>query len=169
MKISLLQMSCSNDKEKNVEKAISYVKKASEAGSDIICLQELFSTIYFAYTQEPKYFQLAEKEYGIAIIAPIFELDSDVPGIYYNTAVVIDSNGEYKGKYRKTHLPQLPGYDEKYYFKPGNLGYPVFEVSNHKIGVYICYDRHFPEGPRIMALKGAEMVFIPTCTGVYPE
>src|SRR5579884_807852 len=118
MKISLLQMSCSNDKEKNVEKAISYVKKA----------------------------------YGIAIIAPIFELDSDVPGIYYNTAVVIDSNGEYKGKYRKTHLPQLPGYDEKYYFKPGNLGYPVFEVSNHKIGVYICYDRHFPEGPRIMAL-----------------
>lgn len=183
MKISLLQMSCSNDKEKNVEKAISYVKKASEAGSDIICLQELFSTIYFAYTQDPKYFELAEKipgettkrlevaakEYGVAIIAPLFELDSEVPGIYYNTAIVIDSNGEYRGKYRKTHLPQLPGYDEKYYFKPGNLGYPIFEVSNHKIGVYICYDRHFPEGPRIMALKGAEMVFIPTCTGVYPE
>jgi len=183
MKVSLLQMSCINDKEKNIEKAISYIRKASEANSDIICLQELFSTIYFAYTQDPKYFELAEKipgetsrrleaaakEYGIAVIAPIFELDSEVPGIYYNTAIVIDSTREYKGKYRKTHLPQLPGYDEKYYFKPGNLGYPVFDVSGHKIGVYICYDRHFPEGPRIMALKGAEVIFIPTCTGVYPE
>lgn len=183
MKISLVQMTCSESKEENISKAIEYIKKASEQGADIVCLQELFSTIYFAYTQDPKYFELAEKipgptinqlqaaskRYNVAIVAPIFELDSEVPGTYYNTAVVIDKNGEIKGKYRKTHLPQLPGYEEKYYFKPGNLGYPVFDVDNHKIGVYICYDRHFPEGPRIMALKGAEIVFIPTCTGVYPE
>lgn len=183
MKIALLQMSCTKSKDENVQKAVRYMKEASDKGADIICFQELFSTIYFAYTQDPAFFEYAEKipgpttekiakacnEYGIAAITPIFELDSEVPGLYYNTAVVLDRQGKMLGKYRKTHLPQLPGYDEKYYFRPGNTGYPVFEVNGHKIGVYICYDRHFPEGPRIMALKGAEIIFIPTCTGVYPE
>ncbi len=183
MKIALLQMTCSPDKGENIEKAARYVREAASKGADLICLQELFSTIYFAYTQDPKFFDLAEgipgpttdrmakeaKENNIAIVAPLFELDSEVPGTYYNTAVVIDRRGRVLGKYRKTHLPQLPGYDEKYYFRHGNLGYQVFDVDGRKVGVYVCYDRHFLEGPRIMALKGAEVIFVPTCTGVYPE
>ncbi|MDG6933208.1 MAG: acyltransferase [Nitrososphaerota archaeon] len=183
MKIALLQMTCEENKEKNVRKAIDYIIKAGKQSVDMLCLQELFSTVYIARTQDESYFELAEtipgptikqlmsaaKESNVALVAPIFEVDSDVPGTYYNTSAVIDRNGVFIGKYRKTHLPQLPEYEEKYYFKPGNLGYPVFQVDGHKIGVYICYDRHFLEGPRIMALRGAEVIFVPTCTGFYPE
>jgi beta-ureidopropionase len=183
VKIALLQMVCSAEKEKNVEKTLKYLEKAAAQNVDIVCLQELFSTLYIAHTENERYFELAEtipgptleklqnsaRTNGVAVIAPIFEVDSEVPGTYYNTAAVIDRDGRIVGKYRKTHLPQLPEYQEKYYFKPGNLGYPVFQVGGHRIGVYICYDRHFLEGPRVMALRGAEIVFIPTCTGFYPE
>jgi len=183
MKIALLQNTCGLDKNENIDKAVKYLGQAAAKGADIICFQELFSTIYFPWHQLHKYFEWAEhipgpttetmmkaaKEHNINVICPIFELDSEVNGIYYNTAVVIDREGRILGKYRKTHIPQLVGYLEKFYFRPGNLGYPVFDVDGHKVGVYICYDRHFPEGPRTLALKGAELVFIPTCTAIYPE
>jgi beta-ureidopropionase len=183
MKIALLQATASLEKEENVQKTLKYVEKAAAQGVDIICFQELFSTIYFPYHQDHKYFKWAEtipgptvnrmmeaaQKNNINIICPIFEIDTEVPGIFYNTAVLIDRKGKMLGKYRKTHIPQLVGYLEKMYFRPGNLGYPVFEVDGHKIGIYICYDRHYPEGPRTMALKGAELVFIPTCTAIYPE
>src|SRR6187549_3888094 len=103
------------------------------------------------------------KKHGMVIVAPIYE--EDQPGVYYNTAAVIDADGKYLGKYRKTHIPHcLPGFWEKFYFTPGNLGYPVFDTAVGKVGVYICYDRHFPEGARALGLNGAEMVFIPSAT-----
>jgi N-carbamoylputrescine amidase len=170
-------------KEKNIKKAVDHIGVAARKGAEIICLQELFSTQYFCVVQDPKYFNLAEpipgpttnklakaaKKYSVAIIAPIFELDTEVAGTFYNTAAIIDKKGKIIGKYRKTHIPQLVGYQEKFYFKPGNLGYPVYEIPGLKFGLVICYDRHFEEGPRIEALKGAQIVFVPTCTGFYPE
>jgi N-carbamoylputrescine amidase len=104
------------------------------------------------------------KQTGMVVIAPMYEEDSTASGIYYNTAAVIDADGSYLGKYRKTHIPQVKGFWEKYYFRPGNLGYPVFQTAVGKVGVYICYDRHFPEGARALGLNGAEMVFIPSAT-----
>lgn len=183
VKIGLIQMSSSPNKSENLEKAIGYVREAASQGAKIICLQELFSTQYFCVVQDTRYFSLAEpipgptterlaeeaRRNNVAIIAPIFEEDGNVAGTYYNTAAVIDHDGRLLGKYRKTHIPQLHGYNEKFYFKPGNLGYPVFEDFGCKFGVIICYDRHFEEGPRIEALHGAEVVFVPTCTGFYPE
>ncbi len=185
MKIALVQMTCTQKKEDNVSKAVNHIESAAKAGAKIVCLQELFNTIYFAYEQDPKYFDLAEtipgettgiisdaaRSHSVAVIAPIFERDTEVPGTFYNTAVVIDSNGKTAGKYRKASLPQLPHYEEKFYFRPGNLGYPVFNLSDigAKVGVILCYDRHFLEGPRIEALRGAQIVFVPTCTSFYPE
>ncbi len=183
IKIGLIQMTAVQDKEKNIDKAIQLIGEAASKGAKIVCLQELFFSPYFCVQQRIEFFSLAEpipgpttgklaeaaKRYGVALIAPIFEEDTTVQGIYYNTAAIINHHGELIGKYRKTHIPQLIGYNEKFYFKVGNLGYPVFEDHGVKFGVIICYDRHFPEGPRIMALKGAEIVFIPTCTGFYPE
>ncbi len=183
MKIGLVQMSGAPKKEKNIEKAVDYIREAADEGAEIVCLQELFSTQYFCVVQETKYFDFAEpvpgpttnrlarvaKRDSVAIIAPIFEADTAVQGTFYNTAAIIDKNGKVIGKYRKTHIPQLVGYQEKFYFKPGNYGYPVFEIPGLKFGLVICYDRHFEEGPRIQALKGAQIVFVPTCTGFYPE
>ncbi|MEM3671090.1 MAG: nitrilase-related carbon-nitrogen hydrolase [Thermoprotei archaeon] len=185
MKIGLFQMACTPDVKSNVKKAVEYIGRAADAGVKIVCLQELFNTIYFPFEQNPKYFDWAEtipgettdtisqaaKSNGVAVIAPIFERDSEVVGTYYNSAAVFDTRGRLLGKYRKTSLPQLPHYEEKFYFKPGNLGYPVFDMPDigTKIGVIICYDRHFLEGPRIEALKGAQIVFVPTCTAFYPE
>ncbi len=183
MKIGLVQMQGAPKKEKNIEKALGYIGEAIDKGAEIICLQELFSTQYFCAVQDHKYFDLAEpipgptvrrlskvaKRNGITLIAPIFEADTEVSGTFYNAAAIIDSDGKVMGKYRKTHLPQLIGYEEKFYFKPGNLGYPVFDLPGCRFGLVICYDRHFEEGPRIEALKGAQIVFVPTCTGFYPE
>jgi N-carbamoylputrescine amidase len=183
MRIGLVQTEGAPRKQKNIEKVLDFVEEAARKGAEIVCLQELFSTQYFCVVQNLKYFDLAEPIPGpttnrlatqarkkkVAIIAPIFEADTQVPGTFYNSAAIIDRNGKIVGKYRKTHLPQLTGYHEKFYFKPGNLGYPVFEAKGNKFGVVICYDRHFEEGPRIEALKGAELVFVPTCTGFYPE
>ncbi len=183
MKIGLVQASATPEKDKNVENAAQLIGEAAKKGAKIVCLQELFSTRYFCVFQEPENFDLAEsvpgptvnrmaevaKQNSVAIIVPVFEVDTEVPGTFYNTAAVIDSKGRILGKYRKTHIPQLVGYQEKFYFKPGNLGYPVFEIPGLKFGLVICYDRHFEEGPRIQALKGAQVVFVPTCTGFYPE
>ncbi len=183
MKIALVQMRCTENKEENVKKAVNYVREASTRGVEIVCLQELFSTIYFPAVEDYKYFALAEpipgptidrlcdmaKRFKVSIIAPILEEDTEVVGIFYNASVVIGSDGNVLGKYRKTHIPQLPGYKEKFYFKPGNLPYSVFDTGGCKLAVVLCYDRHFPEPIRTEAIRGAQIVFVPTCTAFYPE
>ncbi|CAB3395372.1 nitrilase-related carbon-nitrogen hydrolase [Kyrpidia spormannii] len=166
-----------------VEKHIGLIREAAAKGAQIVCLQELFYGPYFCTEQNPKWYAAAEpvpdgptvsrmrdlaKELGIVLIVPLYEME--MPGVYYNTAAVIDADGTYLGKYRKHHLPHVQagpaacGFWEKYYFKPGNTGYPVFDTAFAKVGVYICYDRHFPEGARILGLNGAEVVFNPSAT-----
>jgi N-carbamoylputrescine amidase len=174
---ALLQATYTGDKESMVAKHVQYAEQAAEDGAQIMCFQELFYGPYFCQEQDRKYYDLTEsipegpttrlmqelaKETSMVLVVPIYEEES--PGIYYNTAAVIDADGTYLGKYRKTHIPHLPGFWEKFYFRPGNLGYPVFDTVVGKIGVYICYDRHFPEGARILGLNGAEIVFIPSAT-----
>ncbi|WP_335870858.1 nitrilase-related carbon-nitrogen hydrolase [Bacillus sp. 2205SS5-2] len=170
-------------KEKAIEKHIDLVRDAAKKGAQIICLQEIFYGPYFCAEQNPKWYDSAEeipngpttqrfqalaKELEVVIVLPIYEREGIAT--YYNTAAVIDADGSYLGKYRKQHIPHVGvgedgcGFWEKYYFKPGNLGYPVFETAFAKVGVYICYDRHFPEGARLLGLKGAEVVFNPSAT-----
>jgi N-carbamoylputrescine amidase len=167
-------------KEAMVEKHLGLIKQAADKGAQITCLQEIFYGPYFCAEQQTKWYQTAEripdgptirlmqglaKKHGMAMIVPIYEVDGEVSGLYYNTAAVISHQGEYLGKYRKHHIPHChPGFWEKFYFTPGNLGYPVFETPFGKIGVYICYDRHFPEGARELGLNGAEIVFNPSAT-----
>lgn len=153
---------------------ITLVKRKTRA--QVICYQEIFTGPYFCQVQENQYLDLAEpipgptvtrfqklaKELQMVIVLPIYELEQ--PGVLYNTAVVIDADGSLKGKYRKHHIPHLPGFWEKFYFRPGNLGFPVFDTAVGKIGVYICYDRHFPEGWRALGLNGAQIVFNPSAT-----
>ncbi|MEL6273165.1 MAG: nitrilase-related carbon-nitrogen hydrolase [Chloroflexota bacterium] len=142
-----------------------------------MCFQELFYGPYFCQVQDAQYYSYTEqipdgpttammqdlaKETGMVLVVPMYE--EDQKGVYYNTAAVIDADGKYLGKYRKTHIPQVKGFWEKFYFRPGNLGYPVFDTAVGKVGVYICYDRHFPEGARMLGLNGAEIVFIPSAT-----
>ncbi len=165
-------------KQAMIDKHVPLIRQAAAAGSQIVCLQEIFYGPYFCAEQTTRWYDSTEsipngpttklmqelaKELHIAIVLPIYEVDGE--GIYYNTAAVIDSEGKYLGKYRKTHIPQVaPGFWEKFYFRPGNLGYPVFDLGFCKIGVYICYDRHFPEGARALGLNGAEIVFNPSAT-----
>ena len=145
--------------------------------------QELFYGPYFCQVQDPQYFSYTEhipdgpttermqalaKETGMVLVVPMYEEDEKARGIYYNTAAVIDADGKYLGKYRKTHIPQVKGFWEKYYFRPATSAIPVFETAVGKVGVYICYDRHFPEGARALGLNGAEMVFIPSATVARP-
>lgn len=180
-KAALVQFSGSADTAKNVAKAKRYVGEAAAAGASIVCLQELFNTIYFCYTENPEFWKLAEPipgptidemrgvaaEHGIVLVAPIYE--KALKGELYNTAVVIGPEGELMGKYRKTSIPlvktpSLVG-SEKYYFKPGNTGFPVWQTPfGVDVGVMICYDRHFPEHARLLALNGADLVFVPTAT-----
>ncbi|NOX65170.1 MAG: acyltransferase [Chlorobi bacterium] len=168
------------DKIKNamLEKHISMIDEAGEKGVQVLCLQELFYGPYFCAEQKTKWYELVEKipegdttklmqdlakKHNMVIIVPIYE--EEITGIYYNTAAVIDADGTYLGKYRKHHIPHCdPGFWEKFYFKPGNLGFPVFKTAYTDIGVYICYDRHFPEGARILGLNGAEIIFNPSAT-----
>jgi beta-ureidopropionase len=159
-----------------VEKHIPYIENAGQQGVQILCLQEIFNTPYFCPGQDSAWYASAEtvpgptiermaeyaKKYNMVMIVPIFEKEQ--VGILYNTAAVIDADGTYLGKYRKTHIPHTSGFWEKFFFKPGNLGYPVFKTKYSKIGVYICYDRHFPEGARILGLNGAEIVYNPSAT-----
>ncbi|NUU77018.1 nitrilase-related carbon-nitrogen hydrolase [Paenibacillus xylanilyticus] len=172
-----------NHKEAAIEKHISLVREAAARGAQIIGLQEVFYGPYFCTEQNPKWyasaelvpegpttrrFQVLAKELGVVIILPVYEVEGIAS--YYNTAAVIDADGSYLGKYRKHHIPHVEagegtnGFWEKYYFRPGNLGYPVFDTAYAKVGVYICYDRHFPEGARLLGLAGAEIVFNPSAT-----
>jgi N-carbamoylputrescine amidase len=159
-----------------IEKHIPFIEDAGKQGVQILCLQEIFNTPYFCPGQDTKWYGSAESvpgpttelmaeyatKYNMVIIVPIYEQEQ--PGILYNTAAVIDADGTYLGKYRKNHIPHTSGFWEKFFFKPGNLGYPVFETRYAKIGVYICYDRHFPEGARLFGLNGAEIVYNPSAT-----
>jgi N-carbamoylputrescine amidase len=159
-----------------VLKHIPYIEKAGQQGVQILCLQEIFSTPYFCPGQDAAWYASAEsvpgpttedmasyaKKFNMVMIVPIFEKEQ--AGFLYNTAAVIDADGKYLGKYRKNHIPHTSGFWEKFFFKPGNLGYPVFETKFATIGVYICYDRHFPEGARILGLNGAEIVYNPSAT-----
>ncbi len=161
-----------------VDKHISLIEEAANEGAQVVCLQELFYGPYFCAEQQTKWYEMTERipdgpttelmaevarKHGIVLIVPVYE--EDLPGVYYNTAAVIDADGTYLGKFRKMHIPHCnPGFWEKFYFRPGNLGYPVFDTRVGKIGVYICYDRHFPEGARCLALNGAEIVFNPSAT-----
>ncbi|MEM9079248.1 MAG: nitrilase-related carbon-nitrogen hydrolase [Verrucomicrobiota bacterium] len=161
-----------------IEKHLKMIADAAAQGVQVLCLQELFYGPYFCAEQEPRWYDITEKipdgpttqlmceqaaKHQMVLIIPIYEVD--VEGIYYNTAAVIDADGTYLGKYRKNHIPHChPGFWEKFYFRPGNLGYPVFKTKVGTIGVYICYDRHFPEGARALALNGAEIVFNPSAT-----
>ena len=157
-------------------KHLDYIENAGKQGVQILCLQEIFNTPYFCPSQDKKWYASAEsvpgptteriqvlaKKYNMVIIVPIYEKEQ--AGVLYNTAAVIDANGEYLGKYRKNHIPHTNGFWEKFFFKPGNMGYPVFQTKYAKIGVYICYDRHFPDGARILGLNGAEIVYNPSAT-----
>lgn len=161
-----------------VDKHITMLEEASAKGVNILCLQELFYGPYFPAEQDTKWYDLTEripegptiqlmieqaKRHKLVLLVPIYE--EEITGVYYNTTAVIDADGSYLGKYRKTHIPHThPGFWEKFYFKPGNLGYPVFETAYAHVGIYICYDRHFPEGARILGLKGAEIIFNPSAT-----
>jgi beta-ureidopropionase len=165
-------------RQANIDKHMVLIDKAGAAGVQILCMQEIFTGPYFCAEQTPRWYEATEyipdgpttklmqetaKKYEMVIIVPLYEVEST--GVYYNTAAVIDADGTYLGKYRKNHIPQVaPGFWEKYYFKPGNLGYPVFQTRYAKVGVYICYDRHFPEGARELGLNGAEIVFNPSAT-----
>ena len=164
-------------KEAMVQKHIPMIEEAGEKGVQILCLQEIFHGPYFCCEQDTKWYQSAEevpgpltermaeyaKKYKMVLVLPVYEKAID--GVYYNTAAVIDADGSYLGKFQKIHIPHTwPGFWEKFYFKPGSLGWPVFETAYAKIGIYICYDRHFPECARILALKGAEILFNPSAT-----
>ncbi|MGZ3422111.1 MAG: nitrilase-related carbon-nitrogen hydrolase [Polyangiales bacterium] len=164
-------------KKAALEAHLPFVEEAGKKGVQILCLQEIFDGPYFCPGQSPRWYDAAEaipgptteifqaiaKKYSMAIVVPLYEREQ--AGVYYNTAAVIDADGKYLGKYRKNHIPQVnPGFFEKFFFKPGNLGYPVFQTQYAKVGVYICYDRHFPEGARLLGLNGAEIVLNPSAT-----
>jgi N-carbamoylputrescine amidase len=162
--------------EAMLNKHIPYIEEAGKKGVQILCLQEIFNTPYFCPGQDKAWYASAEtvpgptteimqslaKKYGMVIVVPIYEREQ--AGFLYNTAAVIDADGTYLGKYRKNHIPHTSGFWEKFFFRPGNLGYPVFQTQYAKVGVYICYDRHFPEGARIFGLNGAEIVYNPSAT-----
>ena len=162
----------------NVDKHVALIEQAAKEGVQILCMQEIFTGPYFCAEQSARWYESTEripdgptttlmqglaKKHKMVIVVPLYEIEQT--GVYYNTAAVIDADGQYLGKYRKNHIPHAaPGFWEKFYFKPGNLGYPVFKTKYADIGVYICYDRHFPEGARELGLNGAEIVFNPSAT-----
>ena len=174
---ALIQLSCDEDQSKNAVKTFSAIREAASKGAQVICLQELFQSVYFCFEENPSFFDLAEtipgpltnqlgdlaKELGVVIVASMFE--KRAAGIFHNTTAVLDADGKYLGKYRKMHIPDDPGYYEKYYFTPGDLGYLVFDTHFAKIGVLICWDQWYPEAARLTALKGAEVLVYPTAIG----
>lgn len=177
LNVGLVQMGCSSDAKENLNKAILGIREAAAKGANIVCLQELFTSLYFCDVEDYENFKLAEaipgattdelsvvaKETGVVIIASLFEKRAQ--GLYHNTTAVIDADGTYLGKYRKMHIPDDPAYFEKFYFTPGDLGYKVFETKFAKIGVLICWDQWYPEAARLTSLMGAEILFYPTAIG----
>jgi N-carbamoylputrescine amidase len=175
--VGLVQMTCSASKEENLAKAISKIREAAAKGAKIVCLQELFTSLYFCDVEDYENFLLAEsipgpsteslsaiaKEFGVVVIASLFE--KRAKGIYHNTTAVLDADGAYLGKYRKMHIPDDPAFYEKFYFTPGDLGYKVFKTKFATIGILICWDQWYPEASRITALMGAEILFYPTAIG----
>ena len=177
VRAALIQAHANLAKQEALDKQVAMVEEAAAAGAEVVCLQEIFFGPYFCAQQEPRWFETAERDDGptvsamrelarkheLVLVVPFFEKESE--GVFYNTAVVVDADGSVLGKYRKTHIPQVgPIFWEKYFFKPGNLGYPVFETRVGRVGVFICYDRHFPEPARMLGLKGAQLTFNPSAT-----
>lgn len=167
----------SSIRDKMLAAHLPLIDEAGKQGVQVLCMQEVFTQPYFCPSQDAKWYAAAEripdgpttklmqeyaKKYSMVIVVPIYE--EEMPGVYYNTAAVIDADGTYLGKYRKTHIPQVAGFWEKFFFKPGSSGWPVFDTAYCKLGVYICYDRHFPEGWRALALNGAEYIVNPSAT-----
>ena len=174
---AIVQVAWTGDKESMIELHEKHVAEAAAAGAQVMCFQELFYGPYFCQVQDTEFYSYAEAipdgpttkrfqelaaKHEMVLVLPMYEREK--AGFLYNTAAVIDADGTYLGKYRKTHIPQVKGFWEKFYFRPGNLGYPVFETAVGTVGVYICYDRHFPEGWRALGLAGAEIVFNPSAT-----
>lgn len=177
VKIGIVQMSCVKEPKVNMDKAIREIREAAKHGAQIICLQELFTSLYFCDVEDYDNFQLAEpipgpsteilgalaRELKVVIIASLFE--KRAPGLYHNTTAVLDADGTYLGKYRKMHIPDDPAFYEKFYFTPGDLGYKVFKTQFGTVGVLICWDQWYPEASRITALMGADILFYPTAIG----
>jgi beta-ureidopropionase len=176
IRAALVQTTWTGDKESMIKAHEDYARDAAAQGAKVICFQELFYGPYFCQVQDAAYYEYAESipgptterfqalaaELGMVMVLPMYEKEQE--GVLYNTAAVVDADGTYLGKYRKHHIPQVNGFWEKFYFRPGNLGYPVFDTAVGKVGVYICYDRHFPEGWRELGLGGAQIVFNPSAT-----
>jgi beta-ureidopropionase len=176
VRAALVQAVWTGDKESMIRHHEEQARLAAAEGAQVICFQELFYGPYFCQVQDTQFYEYAESvpgptterfvalaaELGLVTVLPVYEQEQ--PGVLYNTAAVIDADGTYLGKYRKHHIPNLPGFWEKFYFRPGNSGFPVFDTAVGKVGVYICYDRHFPEGWRALGLGGAQIVFNPSAT-----
>lgn len=178
VKIGVVQMKCTRDKQDNIRRYIEQIRQLAQQGAQIVCLQELFASLYFCDVEDYHNFEYAEqipdgtttqhfmtlaKELGVVIICSMFEKRAE--GLYHNTTAVIDADGSYLGKYRKMHIPDDPGYYEKFYFTPGDLGYRVFHTRFATIGILICWDQWYPEAARITSLMGAEILFFPTAIG----
>src|SRR5487761_1580171 len=177
VRAALIQQKWTGDKESMIKNSVAALRDAAAHGAQVACLQELFYGPYFCQVQDPHWYSWTEavpdgptvrlmqdvaREHHMVLVVPVYEQEQE--GVYYNTAAVIDADGRFLGKHRKNHIPQVKGFWEKYYFRPGNLGYPVFDTAVGKIGVYICYERHFPEGWRALGLGGARIVFNPSAT-----
>lgn len=177
VRAAIVQTDWTGDKESMIDAHEKYAREAAAEGTQVMCFQEIFYGPYFCQVQDTEYYDYAEavpdgpttqrfmalaKELNMVLVLPVYEREQ--AGLLYNTAAVIDADGTYLGKYRKNHIPHVKGFWEKFYFRPGNLGYPVFDTAVGKVGIYICYDRHFPEGWRALGLNGAEIVFNPSAT-----
>ncbi len=181
LKVGLVQQGCSDQREENIEKSICGIREAARSGAQLVVLQELHCGPYFCQTEDTACFDLAEtipgpatqtfgalaKELGIVIVTSLFE--KRAPGLYHNTAVVLESDGSIAGKYRKMHIPDDPGYYEKFYFTPGDLGFTPIDTSVGRLGVLVCWDQWYPEAARLMAMAGAEMLIYPTAIGYDPR
>ncbi len=179
--VGLIQMSCAGKPEANLEKAVTRIREAAAQGAQMVCLQELFKSPYFCQVEDHANFRLAEevpgpttelmsklaRELKLVIIVPLFERRA--PGVYHNTAAILDADGSYLGKYRKMHIPDDPLYHEKFYFTPGDLGFPAWETRYGRIGVLVCWDQWYPEAARLTALGGAQILFYPTAIGWHPS
>jgi N-carbamoylputrescine amidase len=179
-RVGLVQMSCTANPEENMDAAVAHIREAAKLGAQVVCLPELFQTQYFCQREDLNLFDLAEpipgpaterlgsvaRELKVALVASLFE--KRAPGVYHNTAAILDADGTLRGKYRKMHIPDDPLYYEKYYFTPGDLGYQAFDLEAGRVGTLVCWDQWYPEGARLTALKGANVLFYPTAIGWHP-